>query len=195
MNRNLLPLVLAMLFVAGTAFAQETPQPADGVVEAPVSPEAGSTDCCDPCDPCCNQRMGFFARMRARRCCEPTTCCNEVETVETACCDPCDPCCNERMGFFARMRARRCCEPTTCCNEVETAETACCDPCDPCCNERMGFFARMRARRCCEPTCGEMEMPEMTTTAAVAPTADCGTCENECCKPRRRMFHRRHCCN
>ena len=155
MNRNLLPLVLAMLFVAGTAFAQETPQPADGVVEAPVSPEAGSTDCCDPCDPCCNQRMGFFARMRARRCCEPTTCCNEVETVETACCDPCDPCCNERMGFFARMRARR----------------------------------------CCEPTCGEMEMPEMTTTAAVAPTADCGTCETECCKPRRRMFNRRHCCN
>ena len=66
MKRNLLPLVIAMLFVTGTAFAQETPQPADGVVEAPVSPEAavGSSDCCnpccDPCDPCCNQRQGFL---------------------------------------------------------------------------------------------------------------------------------------
>ena len=118
MKRNLLPLVIAMLFVTGTAFAQETPQPADGVVEAPVSPEAavGSSDCCnpccDPCDPCCNQRQGFFARMRARRCCE-TTCCNEcTTTVQTACCDPCDPCCNQRKGLFARMRDRRCCETT-----------------------------------------------------------------------------------
>lgn len=162
MKRNLLPLVIAMLFVAGTAFAQETPQPADGVVEAPVSPEAavGSSDCCNPC------------------------------------CDPCDPCCNQRMGFFARMRARRCCE-TTCCEET-VVETACCDPCDPCCNERMGFFARMRARRCCEPTCETtaVAMPEMTTTAAVAPTTDCGTCETDCCKPRRRvMMRRRNCCN
>ena len=208
MKRNLLPLVIAMLFVTGTAFAQETPQPADGVVEAPVSPEAavGSSDCCnpccDPCDPCCNQRQGFFARMRARRCCE-TTCCNEcTTTVQTACCDPCDPCCNQRKGLFARMRDRRCCETTTSCNDcATTVETACCDPCDPCCNQRKGLFARMRDRRCCEPTCNTCEttamaMPEMTTTAAVAPTTDCGTCQTDCCKPRRRtMFRRRNCCN
>ncbi len=179
MIRNLLPLFLAMLFVAGTAFAQETPQPADGVVEAPASPEAadGSSDCCE--------RMSFMDRMRARRCCEPT-----CETMETTCCDA-DPCCNQRMGFMARMQARRCCEPT-----CETMETTCCDD-DPCCNQRVSFMDRMRARRCCEPTCETvaMEMPEMTTTAAVAPSADCGTCETECCKPRRRMMRRRHCCN
>lgn len=31
--------------------------------------------CCDPCDPCCKpKRCGFFARMKAKRCCQPVCC-------------------------------------------------------------------------------------------------------------------------
>ncbi|MCH2178122.1 MAG: hypothetical protein MK106_04890 [Mariniblastus sp.] len=201
MKRNVLSLAIAMLFVAGTAFAQETPQPADGVVEAPVAPEAvvGSdcdTPCCDPCDPCSKKRMSFMTRMRDRRCCETT--CN---TCEVASCDPC--CKPQRMSMMSmmsmmdRMRARRCCETEMAC---ETVETASCDPCDPCCKpERMGMMSRMRARRACKAemdcnpceTAMAMEMPEMTETAAVAPTADC---EIECCKPRRMVMMRRKAC-
>ena len=200
MKRNVLSLAIAMLFVAGTAFAQETPQPADGVVEAPVAPVVVvETDCCDPCDPCSKKRVSLMSRMRARRCCETT--CNTCETTCNTCeVASCDPCCKpQRMGLMARMRANRCCEAEMAC---ETVETASCDPCDPCCKpERTGMMARMRARRACKAemacntceTAMNMEMPEMTQTAAVAPAADC---ETECCKPRRRvMMRRKTCCN
>ena len=39
--------------------------------------------CCEEAEPCCEaKKCGFLSRIKARRCCEPTPCCEE----ETACC-------------------------------------------------------------------------------------------------------------
>jgi len=179
MKRNVFSLTIAMLFVAGLAIAQDTPQPADAVVEAPAAPEVVETSNVAPVASSTSDCVGCGQAVVSNGCGSVVSGCSSCGTAVSGCdaCASSNACCPQRR--VRTFRRNRCCN-TSCCATPAPCTTcaapacnSCNSTCGTCCNNRrFNVVARFRpAASSCGTTC--CNSAPATTCCNSAPATTC----------------------